>query len=49
MMIATWKKNPKYESDDNVHQFICKDEAHDLMGSEDSEVDAAQNDAVRPS
>ena len=34
-------------SDYSVHQFIAKDEARDPMGSDDSEADAAQNDADR--
>lgn len=34
-------------SDYSVHQFISKDEARDAMGSDDSEADAAANDAQR--
>merc|ERR1719444_613769 len=34
-------------SDYSVHQFIAKDEARDPMGSDDSEADAAKNDADR--
>jgi len=34
-------------SDYSVHQFIAKDEARDPMGSDDSEQDAAHNDAAR--
>jgi len=34
-------------SDYSVHQFIAKDEARDPMGSDDSEADAAENDAER--
>merc|ERR1712166_269144 len=30
-----------------VHQFMAKDEARDPMGSDDSEADAAQNEAAR--
>ena len=30
-----------------MHQFIAKDEARDLMGSDDSEADDAKNDADR--
>jgi len=34
-------------TDYSVHQFLAKDEARDPMGSDDSEEDAAQNDADR--
>ena len=30
-----------------MHQFLAKGEARDLMGSDDNEADAAQNDADR--
>merc|ERR550537_1369808 len=34
-------------ADYSIHQFIAPDEARDPMGSDDSEQDAAHNDAMR--